>query len=86
MALYQILFWQDIPSQIKAWDDFDEVKIPLDDRFIAKIDAKAQVNGFSAADDYLAHWKWGKEHEMDGDPQDVAEKIKEELEASFKRT
>src|SRR5512141_1701832 len=24
---YQILYWQDIPSQVKAWDDYDEVKL-----------------------------------------------------------
>ncbi len=29
VAFYQILYWQDIPSQVKAWDDFDEVKIEL---------------------------------------------------------
>jgi hypothetical protein len=29
MAYYQILYWQDIPSQVRAWDDFDETKLEL---------------------------------------------------------
>ena len=29
---YQILYWQDLPSEVKAWDDFDEVKIDLSPR------------------------------------------------------
>ena len=29
MASYQVLYWQDIPSQVKAWDDFDEISLPL---------------------------------------------------------
>ena len=47
MALFQILSWQEIPSQIKAWDDFDEVKIDLGVRFTEKIDAAAQARGVS---------------------------------------
>jgi hypothetical protein len=23
----QILYWQDIPAQIKVWDDFEEIKL-----------------------------------------------------------
>src|SRR5215472_5642258 len=32
---FQILYWQDIPSEIKAWDDFDEIKISLPEKFVA---------------------------------------------------
>lgn len=45
MASYQILYWQDIPSQVKAWDDFDEVKVELPSRFAARIDQAAQAQG-----------------------------------------
>ena len=53
MALYQILYWQDIPSQIKVWDDFDEIKIELPSRFIARIDSTAQKLGLTQGNDYL---------------------------------
>ena len=47
MAFYQILYWQDIPSQVKAWDDFDEVKLQLAPRFMEQIDQVAQKKGLT---------------------------------------
>jgi hypothetical protein len=84
MALYQILYWQDIPSQIKAWDDFDEIKIELSPRFADRIDRAAQSQGLTSTDDYLAQWKWGEEQERPGSAQEVAEAIKSELESPAK--
>ena len=40
---YQILYWQDLPSQIKASDEFSEVNIELPVAFVERIDAAAQV-------------------------------------------
>ena len=83
MALYQILFWQDIPSQVKAWDDFDEVKLELPLRFTARIDDSAQKQGLTKADDYLAQWKWSDEQERAGAAAEVAEAVKRELEERY---
>jgi hypothetical protein len=80
VAFYQILYWQDIPSQVKAWDDFDEIKIELGPKFIALIDQSAQTQGLTGTDDYLAQWKWGDELERNGAAQEVAEAMKKELE------
>ena len=80
MAFYQILYWQDIPSQIKAWDDFDEIKVELSSKFILKIDKAAKEQGLTSEDDYLAQWKWSEEEERSGTPEEVAETIKKELE------
>src|SRR5580700_12318873 len=55
---FQILYWQDIPSEVKAWDDFDEVKINLPERFIARIDASAQRQGLIQQDSYSAQLRW----------------------------
>ena len=83
MALYQILYWQDIPSQIKAWDDFDEVKLELPNRFTARIDDSAQKQGLTSTDDYLAQWKWSDQQEREGSADEVAASVKQELEARF---
>ena len=83
MALYQILYWQEIPSQIKAWDDFDEVKLELPQRFTARIDDSAQKQGLTSTDDYLAQWKWSDEQEREGTAAEVAEAVRRELEARF---
>jgi hypothetical protein len=80
---FQILYWQDIPSEVKAWDDFDEVKVSLPLRFTERIDAAAQKQGFIQADSYLAHLRWSNEAERPGTPSEVAEAVKRELEAKF---
>ena len=83
MALFQVLYWQDIPSQIKAWDDHDEARIELGPEFIARIDASAQAKGLTSADDYLAQWRWSDEEERDGTAQEVADALKKEFEANL---
>ena len=32
MATYKILYWQEIPTQIKAEDEMDDVTVMLDER------------------------------------------------------
>ena len=82
MAFYQILYWQDIPSQVKVWDDFDEVKVQLAPRFMEQIDQAAQKKGLTDTSSYLDQWNWSEQMEREGDPDEVAEIIKKELEAS----
>lgn len=83
MAFYQILYWQDIPSQVKAWDDFEETKIELAHRFIARIDRAAQAQGLTDTDAYLSQWRWSETEERDGTPEEVAEAVKKELEEKY---
>jgi len=83
MALYQILYWQEIPSQIKVWDDFDEIKVELGPKIAARIDATAQSRGLTSADAYTAQWKWSDEQERDGAPDEVAAALKMELESKW---
>jgi hypothetical protein len=80
MAFYQILFWQDIPSQVKAWDDFEEIKVELGAGFPERIDQSAQSQGLTATDDYLAQWRWSEEQERSGTASEVAAALKAELE------
>jgi 5-methyltetrahydrofolate--homocysteine methyltransferase len=78
---FQILYWQDIPSEVKAWDDFDEVKISLPEKFAARIDAAAQKQGLISQDAYSAHLRWSDAAERAGSPREVAEAVRKELEA-----
>jgi cobalamin-dependent methionine synthase I len=79
---YQILYWQDIPSEIKAWDDFDEVKLSLPEKFALRIDASAQKQGLISQDAYAAHYRWGEELECNGSPREAAEALIKELSAT----
>jgi 5-methyltetrahydrofolate--homocysteine methyltransferase len=79
---FQILYWQDIPSEVKAWDDFDEVKISLPERFATRIDAAAQRQGLIQQDAYSAQLRWSDATERAGSPRDVVEAVCRELEAA----
>lgn len=84
MAFYQILYWQDVPTQVKAWDDFDEIKVELSSQFTEKIDRLAMAQKLTGADDYINQLKWGDELEREGSADEVAEEVKKELDAAFK--
>ena len=79
MASYQVMYWRHIPSQIKAWDGDAEVKRMLPEYFQAAIDAYAMKDGSTDMDAYLDGWKWGSVEERDGAPDEVMQKLIEEL-------
>ncbi|MEO6995087.1 MAG: corrinoid protein [Lacunisphaera sp.] len=79
---YQILYWRDLPSSLKAWDDFGEVKMELPTPFAARIDATAQKLGLTSGDAFTAELKWGDEQERPGVPEDVVKALVQELEAA----
>jgi hypothetical protein len=81
-STYKVLYWQEIPSQIRAEDDAgNEVSLELSPKFAEHIDQVAAKRGFGQADAYLAQWKWSDEQERPGSAREVAEAIKTELEA-----
>ena len=81
MATYKILYWQEIPSQIKAEDEMDDVTVQLPDRFQERIDLMAARRGLQDADAYLAEWKWSEEEDREGSAEEVAAAVSAELEA-----
>jgi hypothetical protein len=81
MATYKILYWQEIPSQIKAEDELDDLTVTMPDRFQERIDLMAARRGLQDADAYLAQWKWSEEEEREGSAEEVAEALRVELEA-----
>ena len=81
MATYKILYWQEVPTQIKAEDESDDVTVMLDGKFMEHIDRLAAQRGLQTADDYLAQWKWSDEEEREGTAREVAEALKAEIEA-----
>lgn len=81
LTTYKILFWQEIPSQIKAEDEREEVTVSLSPRFMERIDQLAAKRGLQGSDDYLAQWQWSDEEQREGAAPDVAEALRLELEA-----
>ena len=81
MATYKILYWQEIPSQIKVEDAEGEVDVILPPKFMEQIDKLATERKLTSADDYIAQWRWSDEEDRDGSAQEVADALKAELEA-----
>ena len=81
MATYKILYWQEVPSQIRVEDESGDLNVELPQKFMVRIDALAAQRGLSSADDYLAQWRWSDEEDRDGSAQEVADALLAELEA-----
>jgi len=81
MATYKVLYWQEVPSQVKAEDDQDEVNLPMPPRFMERVDRLAMQRGLQGSDDFLEQWHWRDEEDRDGSAREVAEAVVAELEA-----
>jgi len=83
MARFQVLYWQDVPSVIKAFaDDGATVKRELPQWFQQEIDRLAMEQGLVGSDAYLEQWRWGDEEERPGTPAEVLDAVERELEAA----
>lgn len=81
MATYRILYWQEVPSQVRAEDEDGDASVALPQKFMVRIDQLAAARGLQAADDYLAQWHWSDEMERHGSAREVAEAVCRELAA-----
>ena len=81
VAKYKILYWQKIPIQIKVEDEFDDVTVMLDERFMNQVDSQAMKQGLQDSDAFLAAWNWSEEEEREGPAREVAAALKVEIEA-----
>ncbi len=86
MTTYQILYWHDIPSQVRVRGEGRErVSAPLSQRFQEAIDNAAMYAGLIGSDDYTEAFQWSEPQSRDGNLQDVAASVVAELEAQFEQ-
>ena len=50
MATYKILYWQEVPSQVRAEDDQDEVNLQMPARFMEHFNRMAMKRGLQGSD------------------------------------
>ncbi len=81
MTTYQILYWGDIPSQVRARAGRERVSSALSERFQQAIDAAAMACGMAGSDDYTNQFAWGEAIEREGNPAEVAAAVCIEIEA-----
>lgn len=84
MAIYQVTYWHEIPSQVDARDPGGKPhKEPLSQRFMELVDIIATKRKLGSTDDYIAGWRKGPKLEREGSASQVARAVAEEFEAQF---
>ncbi len=61
MATLRIMYWKEIPVQVKSKEPEKEVSVQLGERFQQAVDAIAMFDGSINSDEYLESWQWGEE-------------------------
>jgi len=80
---YQIVYWRDIPAQIRLRAGKERISRPLSQRFQEAIDTAAMRASATSTDDYLDEWRTGEPQSSEGDPQATADSVAAELEAAY---
>ena len=83
MAIYQVLYWQEIPSQVSAREAGKSHKEMLSQRFQELIDIVATKRKLTESDSYIAGWSKGDKTERPGNALDVAKAVAAEIEERF---
>lgn len=81
MIQYQVLYWRDIPAQIKVYADRRPKSHPLSPRFQVAVDSISMREGLTGSDEYLELWQWSEKRDFDGDAETAAAALIEQLEA-----
>ncbi len=81
MARYQILYWKDIPAQIKVTEPGKRpISRQLPDRYQQKIDALAMKLGLHGSDAYLDEWNWSEPQETNTSAEETIDTLMRQFE------
>ncbi len=80
---YQIIFWRDIPAQVKVKEGRERTGRPLSKRFNVAIDEAAMRAGLTESGDYLGEWRKSDWQEREGELVETADALAAELEAAY---
>ena len=85
MTTYRIMYWHDIPYQIKAQDAQGVIKQPLSNRFSQAINSASIARQKYENNAYANGWKWSKKQTTEASAQEIIVTLSAELESSFDR-
>jgi hypothetical protein len=82
-ANYQIVYWRDIPAQVKARSGATRLSRELSARFQEAIDAAAMESGAAGTDDYLSAWRTSEWQPGEGDVRRLLDEIASKFESDY---
>jgi hypothetical protein len=83
MAEMVVVYWKDIPAQVKSGSGRSAVRRELSPRFAEAIDRAAMASGARDQDSYLAEWRTGAPIAVEGDLRTAVEAMCAALEAEW---
>jgi hypothetical protein len=83
MTKYEILYWHDIPVQIRAGSRRDRASVELPPRFQEAVDKAAMAAGLTGTDGYLSGFGWRDAGERDGPPADIVKAVAAEIDFQY---
>jgi hypothetical protein len=83
MTTYQIMYWHDIPVQVRAGGRRDRVSVELPARFQEAVDSAAMAAKLTGTDAYLEGFHWAEAEERDGTPEEVVAAVVAAIEAAY---
>ena len=84
MTAYQIMYWHDIPIQVRAGGRRDRVSRELSERFQIAIDNAAMAAGLVGSDAYIEGFHWEPSGEMEGTVEEVVTAVIAQLDTQYK--
>ncbi len=82
-AKYQIIYWRDIPSQIKVKTGRKRQGKPLTERFLQSIDAASMKSGDTDSSAYLEEWRQTEWAAVEGDATEFIDALAAKIEADY---
>jgi hypothetical protein len=83
MTQYQILFWHDIPLQVRSRDGRARANVSLPPRFQEAVDAAAMLAGLTGDDAYTDGLRWSDPQERPGAPDEIAAAVAAEIDQQY---
>ena len=83
MAQVQVLYWHDIPAQVRVREGRERASQPLPIRFQEAIDNAAMAAGVTGSDAYTDGFHWEEAGERSGAVTDIAAAVAAELDAAY---
>ncbi|MFN0172039.1 MAG: virulence factor [Bryobacteraceae bacterium] len=80
---YQIIYWRDIPAQVKARSGAARTARELSPRFQQAIDAAAMVSGDVGTEAYLSAWRTSEWQSYEGAAETLLDEIVARLEGEY---
>jgi hypothetical protein len=86
MAEFQIMYWDDIPYAVRAYEGSKRVSRQLPGDFEKAVDAASMASGKTTQEDYQKGFRWGPREPRDGSAAEVAQAVYDELVAAYPLT